>query len=267
MERNPRYNTVIILTGAGTQASNYAMFAKQFKKTEVIIINTPGHGFWKSLTEGEPLTNGNDLVDFQVNVIKQLIKEDRCSCRITLLGYSIGGMTLLNIINRKLLDENIELCILFASARFTRHDKEVIKGLFNEETNTFNTKSLIEKNCTRKTPWYIKYLNPNWISALSANCYADFLQCDSMNEISKNELMLKNNKSVIALLGENDFFFSEGEMRKTIKNFKHRTFISLREYGHLFLLERPIKAGKLVFKAMKEEVGINGRQENKNESC
>jgi hypothetical protein len=58
----------------------------------------------------------------------------------------------------------------------TRHDNEVIKGLYNEETNTFNTKSLIEKNCTCKTPWYIKYLNPNWISALSISCYADFLE-------------------------------------------------------------------------------------------
>ena len=221
VERNPKYNTVIILTGAGTQATNYAIFAKQFKETEVIIINTPGHGFGKSLTEGEALTDGNDLVDFQVNVIKQLIKENHCSCKITLLGYSIGGMTLLNIINRKLLDENISLCVLFASARFTRHDNEVIKGLFNKETNTFNTKSLIEKNCTNKTPWYIKYLNPNMISALSTTCYADFLQCDSMNEISKNELMIENNKSIIAFLGENDFFFSEAEMRKTIKNFKN----------------------------------------------
>lgn len=252
VERNPKYNTVIILTGAGTQATNYAIFAKQFKETEVIIINTPGHGFGRSLTEGEALTDGNDLVDFQVNVIKQLMKEKRCSCKITLLGYSIGGMTLLNIINRKLLDENISLCVLFASARFTRHDNEVIKGLFNKETNTFNTKSLIEKNCTNKTPWYIKYLNPNMISALSSTCYADFLQCDSMNEISKNELMIENSKSIISFLGENDFFFSEVEMRKTIKNFKNSKTISLKDYGHLFILERPIKAGKLVFKAIKE---------------
>lgn len=252
VERNPRYNTVIVLTGAGTHASNYAIFAKQFKKTEVIIINTPGHGFGKSLTDGEPLTVGNDLVDFQVNVIKQLMKENHSTSSITLLGYSIGGMTLLNIVNRKLLDDNIDLCVLFASARFTRHDNEVIKGLYNEETNKFNTKSLMEKNCTSKTPWYIKYLNPNLISALSVSCYADFLQCDSMNEISKNELMVGNNKSIIAFLGENDFFFSEVEILKTIKNFKHRTFISLKEYGHLFILERPIKAGKLVFKAIKE---------------
>ena len=83
-------------------------------------------------------------------------------------------------------------------------------------------------------------------------CYADFLQCDSMNEISKNELMLENNKSIIAFLGENDFFFSEKEILKTIKCFKQRTFILLKEYGHLFILERPIKAGKLVFKAIKE---------------
>ena len=253
IERNPKYNTVIILTGAGTHASNYAIFARQFKKTEVIIINTPGHGFGKSLSEGEALIDGNDLVDFQVSVIKELIKENCCSCKITLLGYSIGGMTLLNIINRKLLDENIYLCVLFASARFTRHDNKVIKGLYNEETHSFNTKSFIEKNCTNKTPWYIKYLNPNWISALSISCYSDFLQCDSMNKISRNELMIENNKRIIAFLGENDYFFSEVEVRKTIISFKHRTFISLKGYGHLFILERPIKAGKLVFEAIKED--------------
>lgn len=75
MEHSPKYNTVVILTGAGTIASNYSIFAKQFKKTEVIIINTPGHGFGKSLTQGEPLTDANDLIDFQVNVIKGLIKK------------------------------------------------------------------------------------------------------------------------------------------------------------------------------------------------
>jgi len=248
----PKYNTVIILTGESTYASIYFIFAKQFKKTEVIIINTPGHGLGNSLTEGEPLTDGNDLVDFQVNVIKQLIKENHCTCKITLLGYSLGGMTMLNIVNRKLLDESIELCVLIASARFTRHDNEVIKGLYNKETNTFNTKSLMEKNSTCETPWYIKYLNPKWLFALPTACYADFLQCDSMNEISKNELLVENNKSIIAFLGENDFFFSEAEILKTIKHFKQRTFILLKEYGHLFILERPIKAGKLVFKAIKE---------------
>jgi len=249
---SPQYNTVIILTGSGTNASNYSIFANQFKKTEVIIINTPGHGLWNSFTEGDSLTDGNDLVDFQVNVIKQLLKENHCSCKITLLGYSLGGMTMLNIVNRKLLDENITLCVLISSARFTRYDKEVIKGLYNEETKAFNTKSLIEKNCTNKTPWYIKYLNPNWMSSLSIACYSDFLQCDSMNEISKNEILLESNKNIIALIGENDFFFSEAEMLKTIKYFKHRTFILLKEYGHLFLLERPIRAGKLIFKAIKE---------------
>lgn len=50
--RSPKYNTVIILIGAITHASNYSMFARQFKKTEVIIINTPGHGekFYKQNT-------------------------------------------------------------------------------------------------------------------------------------------------------------------------------------------------------------------------
>ena len=252
MESKPRYNTVIILTGAATYASNYAIFAMQFKETEVIIINTPGHGFGKTLTKGEPLTDGNNLVDFQVDVIKKLIKEKYCTTKVILLGYSIGGMTLLNIINRKLLENNIDLCILFASARFTRHNEKVIKGLYNKETKTFNIKALMDKNCTRKTPWYIKYLNPNLICTLSATCHCDFLECDSMNEISKNELMIDNNKSVIAFLGKNDCFFSEEEILKTIKSFRYRKFISLKEYGHLFILERPIKAGKLVFKAIKE---------------
>lgn len=252
MEHKPRYNTIIILTGAATYASNYAIFAKQFKETEVIIINTPGHGFRKLLTPGEPLTNGNDLINFQVNVIKQLIKENYCTVKITLLGYSIGGMTLLNIVNRKLLDENIDLCVLFSSARFTRHNKAVIKGLYNKETKRFNIKSLMEINCKSNMPWYIKYLNPNLICTLSDTCHADFLECDSMNEISKNELMVDNNKSIITFLGKNDCFFSEEEMLETIKSFKHRTVISLKEYGHLFILERPIKAGKLVFKAIKE---------------
>lgn len=254
VESKPRYNTVIILTGAVTYASNYAVFAKQFKETEVIIINTPGHGFGKSLTKGEPLTDGNDLIDFQVNVIKQLIKENYCTPKVTLLGYSIGGMALLNIINRKLLEKNIDLCVLFSSARFTRHDEEVIKGLYNKETNTFNIKSLMEKNCTSKTPWYIKYLNPNLICTLSNTCQADFLECDSMNEISKNEIMIDNNKSVIAFLGKDDCFFSEEQLLKTLKSFKQSTFISLKEYGHLFILERPIKAGKLVYKAINEVI-------------
>ncbi|WP_291632540.1 alpha/beta hydrolase [Clostridium sp.] len=254
MKNNPKYNTIIILTGSGTHASNYYLFAKQFKETEVIIINTPGHGFRKSLTEGEALTNGNELVNFQVNVIKQLIKENYCSYKITLLGYSLGGMTLLNIVNRKLLDANIDLCVLISSARFTRHDKEVVKGLYNKETKTFNIKSLLEKNGTCRTPWYINCINPNWISVLSSSCYSDFLQCDSMNEISKDEIMLENNKNIVALLGENDFFFSEAEVIKTINCFNKRTFISLKDYGHLFLLERPVNAGKLVFKAIKKAV-------------
>lgn len=248
----PKYNTVIVLTGASTYASVYFIFAKQFKKTEVIIINTPGHGLGNSLTEGEALTDGNDLVDFEVNVIKQLIKENHCTSKITLLGYSLGGMTLLNIVNRNLLDENIGLCVLIASSRFTRHDNEIVKGLYNKETNTFNTKSLLEKNCTNKTSWYIKYLNPKWIFALPNACYADFLQCDSMNEISKKELLIENNMSIIAFLGENDFFFSESEIIKTISCFKQRSFNLLKEYGHLFILERPIKTGKLVFKAIKK---------------
>lgn len=251
---NSKYNTVIILTGASTYASNYFLFAKQFKQTQVIIINTPGHGFRKSLTEGEPLTDGNDLVDFQVNVIKQLIKENHSTCKITLLGYSIGGMTLLNIVNRKLLHEEIDLCVLIASARFTRHNKEVVKGLYNEKTDTFNTRSLMEKNFTCKTPWYIKYLNPNWKFMLPIASYSDFLLCDSMNEISKKELMLESSKNIIAFIGKNDFFFSEVEVFKTINKFKNRTFISLEENGHLFLLERPIKSGKLVFKIVKEQL-------------
>jgi len=251
---NPKYNTVIILIGAITHASNYSMFAKQFKETEVIIINTPGHGLGKSLTEGESLTDGNDLINFQVSVINRLIKEKHCTSRITLLGYSLGGMTMLNIVNRKLLDKNIDLCLLISSARFTRHNNEFVKGLYNEKTNTFNARLLVEKNFTNKTPWYIRHLNLNWISALPIACYADFLECDSMNIISKNELMLKNDKNIIAFLGEDDFFYSKSEALKTIKNFKHRTFISLEEYGHLFLMERPIKAGKLVFKAIKEAI-------------
>jgi alpha-beta hydrolase superfamily lysophospholipase len=129
-QRNPKYNTAIILTGASTYAHNYFVFAKQFKGTQFIIINTPGHGFRKSLTQGEPLTDGNSLVDFQVSVIKQLIKENHSSSKITLIGYSIGGMTLLNIINRKLLDKEIDLCVLISSARSTRHNKEFIKGLY-----------------------------------------------------------------------------------------------------------------------------------------
>jgi surfactin synthase thioesterase subunit len=253
-QRNPKYNTVIILTGASTYAHNYFVFAKQFKGAQVIIINTPGHGFRKSLTQGKPLTDGNNLVDFQVSVIKQLIKENHSTFKITLIGYSIGGMTMLNIINRKLLDEEIGLCILISSARFTRHNKEIINGLYNKETNTFNTKSLIEKNITCKTPWYIKYLSPNWRFALPIACYSDFLVCDSMNEISKNEIMLESNKNIIALIGENDFFFSQAEVTETIKYFKNRTFISLDDNGHLFLLERPIKAGKIVFKAIQEEL-------------
>lgn len=64
--------------------------------------------------------------------------------------------------------------------------------------------------------------------------------------------MLENNKSIIAFLGENDFFYSEAEILKTINNFKQRSFILLKEYGHLFIFERPIKAGKLVFKTIKE---------------
>ena len=257
VEKNPIYNTVIILTGAGTHASNYTIFANQFKKTEVIIINTPGHGFGKSLTEGESLTDGNDLVNFQVNVIKRLMKDNHCSCKITLLGYSIGGMTLLNIINRKLLDKNIDLCVLISSARYTRHNKDVIKGLYDEETSTFNIKSLIEKNCIIKMPWYIKHFNPNWMSIFSITCNSDFLQCDSMNEISKNELLLENNKNIIALLGENDFFFSKEEVFKTIKRFKQRSFILLKQYGHLFILERPRKAGKLIFNAIQETKNTN----------
>lgn len=252
VELKPKYNTIIILIGSGTHASNYSIFANQFKQTEVIIINTPGHGFRKSLTQGESLIDGNDLVDFQVNVIKQLIKENHCSHKVVLLGYSLGGMTLLNIVNRKLLDENIDLCVLISSARFTRHDKEVINGLYDKETDTFNTKSLMEKNCTNKTPWYIKYLNPNWVRNFSVTCYSDFLQCDSMNEISGSEQMLDNNKSVIGFLGENDFFFSEDEMVKTMNHFRLSNFILLKEYGHLFILERPVKAGKLAFKAIKK---------------
>ena len=69
--------------------------------------------------------------------------------------------------------------------------------------------------------------------------------------------MIDNNKSVIAFLGKNDCFFSQEEMLKTIESFKYRTVISLKEYGHLFILQRPIKAGKLVFKAIKE-VTIKG---------
>jgi len=156
MERNPKYNTVIILTGSGTIASNYSIFAKQFTRTEVIIINTPGHGFGKSLTQGEPLTEANDLIDFQVNVIKRLIKENYCSSKITLLGYSLGGMTLLNIINRKLLDEYIDLCVLICSARLTRYDNDFAKALYNAETNTFNAKPLMKKGFTNKTPCLIQ---------------------------------------------------------------------------------------------------------------
>lgn len=110
----------------------------------------------------------------------------------------------------------------------------------------------MEKNFTNKTPWYIKHLNLKWISALPLACYADFLECDSMNILSKNELMLENNKNIIAFLGEDDFFYCKAEVLKTIKSFKHRIFISLEEYGHLFLIERPMKAGKLVFNAIKE---------------
>jgi pimeloyl-ACP methyl ester carboxylesterase len=252
MERSPKYNTVIILTGAGTIASNYSIFAKQFKKTEVIIINTPGHGFGKSLTQGEPLTDANDLIDFQVNVIKQLIKEKYCSSKITLLGYSLGGMTLLNIINRKLLDENIDLCVLICSARLTKYDSDVAKALYNAETNTFNAKPLMKNRFTNKTPWYIKYINPRWIYALSFAFYADILQGDSMNEISKSEPMVESSKNIIALIGEDDLCFSKEEILNTIKGFNNRTFISLKEYGHLFIIERPIKAGRIVFKAIRE---------------
>lgn len=159
---------------------------------------------------------------------------------------------MLNIVNRKLLDESIDLCVLISSARFTRHDNEFVKGLYNEENDTFNAKLLMEKNFTSKTPWYIKHLTLKWVSALPLACYADFLECDSMNLISKNEQMLENNKNIIAFLGEDDFFYSKSDVIETIKNFKQRTFISLDEYGHLFLIERPMKAGKLVFKAIKE---------------
>jgi pimeloyl-ACP methyl ester carboxylesterase len=251
-EHNPKYNTVIILTGLGTSSSNYSIFAKQFKKTEVIIINTPGHGFGKSLTQGEHLIDANELIDFQVSAIKCLIKEKYCTSKITLLGYSLGGMTLLNIINRKLLDENIDLCVLICSARLTRYDKDFAKALYNAETNTFNSKLLMKKSFTKKTPWYIKYINSKWIYALPSIVYADLLQGDSMNDISNNESMIENNKNVIAFIGEDDFCFGKDEMLNTIESFKNKTFISLKEYGHLFMIDRPIKAGRLVYKAIRQ---------------
>ena len=73
-----------------------------------------------------------------------------------------------------------------------------------------------------------------------------------MNEISGSEQMRYNNKSVIGFLGENDFFFSEDEMVRTMNYFKLRNFTLLKEYGHLFILERPVRAGKLAFKAIKK---------------
>lgn len=161
-------------------------------------------------------------------------------------------MTLLNIINRELLDENIDLCVLICSARLTKYDNDVAKALYNAETNTFSAKPLMKKSFTNKTPWYIKYINPRWVYAFPNAFYADLLQCDSMNEISKSEPMLESSKNIIALIGEDDLCFSKEEMINTIKSFNNRTFISLKEYGHLFIIERPIKAGRLVFNAIRE---------------
>ncbi|MFT5872565.1 MAG: hypothetical protein ACI8WT_001496 [Clostridium sp.] len=37
-----------------------------------------------------------------------------------------------------------------------------------------------------------------------------------MNEISKDEIMLENNKNIIALLGENDFFSVKQKLLKPL---------------------------------------------------
>jgi len=250
-ESKTESNTCIILPGATTIHLDYIPMIMTMA-SNVIVINNPDHGTKGFKSEGPAITDASVLIDFHVKVIKALIEKGYATNKINVVGYSMGGMSIINILNRKLLNGIVEKAVILCSNIVTRDGAiNEAKSLYNKGNNTFAVRELVLKALTKYSPWFM-YITP--VSLLTANansCYSDCLICDSMDEISKNErreigLPVK----VTAVIGVNDFFFDENDVPNLESMFESFNLVKIPN-GHMVPLENFLGTAKIIEDAFK----------------
>ncbi|HEY5588608.1 MAG TPA: hypothetical protein VIK86_06600 [Candidatus Paceibacterota bacterium] len=250
--KNVKGHTLVILPGATTENVDYYLLMCYLKGIEVIIINNLAHGRGKYESIGTALTKANDLINFHVKVIKKLIDLGYCSTsKIDVLAYSLGGMSLINIINRQSLKGVLDTAIILCSDCKTANDLIEVEGLYNKETKTFNSKKLLNLTITKESPWYLKFSPMKLLSCNSISSIADIYLCKSFNELAEQEPLRNNiDTKIIDITSKDDYFFDENNAENLGKHFDDFTLIRTKRC-HLLPIEAPKMTANLILNAIK----------------
>lgn len=241
-----KYNDLIIFMGVTTFEKTYTTLYPYLKDINIFVIHTPLHGYDNEVTSGDSIKNADDLTSFQVKVVKELINKGHTSKKVNILGYSMGGMTLINILNKKLLEDEIDKSILMSTNRTIDviKDENYLK-IFNKmiDENKYDPKYLFEGSYSEDTPFYVKMISYDALTTTDEASLADFNCLRDFERIAKEKPMNIIDKKTLYLSGEKDQIFHWSEVEKFSKNFSNITLKKL-DSGHLAFLERPWQAGE-----------------------
>jgi surfactin synthase thioesterase subunit len=249
-----KHNDLIIFMGVTTFEKTYTNLYPYLEDMNIFVVHTPLHGYDDEMTTGEAIKNADDLTNFQVKVVKSLISNGYTTPKVNILGYSMGGMTLINILNRHLLDSEIAHSILVSTNRLSGVLNDVNKAnTFNKiiTENKYDPKFLLDNCYSEDTPFYVRIINPEVFSTTDSASLADFHTAKDFERVAQAEPMKKIDKKVLYLSGAKDKIFAWSDIRRFSKNFNDITLEKL-ESGHLAFLERPWISGKIIMNYLKK---------------
>lgn len=248
-----KHNDLIIFMGVTTFEKTYTVLYPYLKDMNIFVIHTPMHGYDEEITTGDVIKTADELTDFQVKVVKALVNKGYTTPKVNILGYSMGGMTLINILNKNLLDNEIDKSILLS----TNRNIDVIKDadylkIFNKmiDENKYNPKYLFEGSYSEDTPFYVKMISYDALTTIDEASLADFNCLRDFERLANEESLNKIEKPILYISGEKDQIFHWKEVEKFSKNFPNVTLKKI-ESGHLGFLERPWQTGEIIMEYLK----------------
>ncbi|MFN8670498.1 MAG: hypothetical protein U0457_00250 [Candidatus Sericytochromatia bacterium] len=254
-KKNTKYHDLIIFMGVTTFEKSYIPLYPHLKDMNIFVIHTPLHGYDEEMTTGKPIENADDLTNFQVKVVKELIKNKITTSKVNILGYSMGGMTLINILNKNLLDNEIENAILVNTNRSNdaikdKHNSQLIdKSLLEKK---YDANFFLDKCYSDETPFHLKMLGTEAFFATDEASLGDFSCVRDFERVAIEEKIKPINKKTLYIASEKDkiFYFTEAE--KFSKNFSNVSFKKLGS-GHISLLEKPSDFGNIIMNYLEKQ--------------
>ncbi len=157
---------IILLTGAATYYFNYLPLMPLLRSGRVIVIHTPLHGYGANQSQGPAIENGDELVQFQEEVVRALVESKQTTPRVHLWGYSLGGMTLLRILLRGKLDDVVSKSIIMCAAYHSCLGEQFFRELITPE-GRYQSKELS------------KLAFPKWLKGIASTVpHGRFVSCD-----------------------------------------------------------------------------------------